>query len=727
MANRTEKLKIQFEIDGDNRVKVSFNDVAKGADAAGDAMDKAGESAGRFAGLTDKLTNAAKIGGAVIGSVLAAGMTLYVRNTMEAERVGAQLEARLKDLGPLAAANKEQIGGLAEQLMALSTFDDEGITEAATALLAFTNIKPELFGRALETALDVATAKSIDLTAASEALGKALNSPLRAGRALRDLGIELTDQQNDLIKAFVKTGDIAGAQTIVLDELSQRYGTAAEAARDTLGGALKALTIAFDNVLEGDSGDAGVRGTRAAIESLIATLNDPSVKDGVESIVNGLVRITNAAIQTASQLGNAGSAIAEFFAKNEDKSLQSLMNKRTQVETELFGKERAVRDGWGSMFGGGTLRTVDAAKQELAELDRLIKRQTDAKNAADKAADDASRRFDPRYEQAALNFNPNGRRTPVLEDDEKKTKASTAASKEAREAKEAQRRAEAALADEIAKTNRLIDDQVDQYERQRDEVLRGREATEALIQQYEFELAVIGLRNKEYERAIALRQADANATDDQRQRLAELSDALFDSRERQQGMDSIIDGAKEVASAVLSGTEDIGNAIDNMRRRAADFLADKAIEMLFSWIGGRMGGSGPTFATADTGFKFQSGGGGGGGGGGGWLSTLGSLFGGFFGGGRATGGDVRAGQMVRVNEVRPEVYEFGDEAYLMAGGRHGRVVPNPQIAAGGGGGGGPTSVLAVFGQDQLEAAMEKYIKSSKGEKTLVTTFKKAGG
>ncbi len=725
MANRTEKLKIQFEVDGDNRVKVTFNDVAKGAENAGHAIDLAGESAGRFAGLTDKLTNAAKIGGAVIGSVLAAGMTLYVRNTIEAERVGAQLEARLKDLGPLAAANKEQIGGLAEQLMALSTFDDEGITEAATALLAFTNIKPELFGRALETALDVATAKSIDLAAASEALGKALNNPLRAGRALRDLGIELTDQQNDLIKAFIKTGDIAGAQTIVLDELSQRYGTAAEAARDTLGGALKALTIAFDNVLEGDSGNAGVRGTRAAIESLIVTLNDPSVKDGVESIVNGLVRITNAAIQTASQLGNAGSAIAEFFSKNEDKSLQALMNKRTQVETELFGKERAVRDGWGSMFGGGTLRTVDAAKQELADLDRLIKRQTDAKAAAARAADDSSRRFDPRYEQAALNFNPNGRRTPVLTDDEKKTKASTAASKENREAKEAQRRAEAGLADDIAKTNRLIDEQVDQYERQRDEVLRGREATEALIQQYEFELSVVGLRNKEYERAIALRQADANATDDQRQRLAELSDALFDSRERQQGMDSIIDGAKEVASAVLSGTEDIGNAIDNMRRRAADFLADKAIEMLFSWIGGRMGGGGPTFATADTGFKFQSGGGGGAGG---WLSTLGSLFGGIFGGGRATGGDVRAGQMVRVNEVRPEVYEFGDDAYLMAGGRHGRVVPNPQItAASGGGDGGPTSVFAVFGEDQLEAAFERYIKSSKGERTLVTTFKKAGG
>lgn len=112
---------------------------------------------------------------------------------------------------------------------------------------------------------------------------------------------------------LTETGRTGEAQGILLGELEKRYKGTAAAARDTLGGALTALKNSFDNLLEGDSGDAGVRGARDAIESFNDTLNDPGVKRGVNDLVGGLATIASAAAKAISLFGELNQKQMETF------------------------------------------------------------------------------------------------------------------------------------------------------------------------------------------------------------------------------------------------------------------------------------------------------------------------------------------------------------------------------------------------------------------------------
>ena len=50
-----------------------------------------------------------------------------------------------------------------------------------------------------------------DVKTSAIQLGKALNDPIAGVASLRRVGVQLTDQQTDLIKTLVESGDVAGA------------------------------------------------------------------------------------------------------------------------------------------------------------------------------------------------------------------------------------------------------------------------------------------------------------------------------------------------------------------------------------------------------------------------------------------------------------------------------------------------------------------------------------
>jgi hypothetical protein len=60
-------------------------------------------------------------------------------------------------------------------------------------------------------------------------LGKALQDPIAGVSSLRKVGVQLSDQQEAMIKKFVEAGDAASAQNIILNELETQVGGAAEA------------------------------------------------------------------------------------------------------------------------------------------------------------------------------------------------------------------------------------------------------------------------------------------------------------------------------------------------------------------------------------------------------------------------------------------------------------------------------------------------------------------
>lgn len=143
----------------------------------------------------------------------------------------AQVEQGLITTGHAAGFAKEELFKMASDLQGKTLFDDDEILKSATAqLLTFTNIAGEQFAQAQVAALNLATRLDGDLKNSSIMLGKALNDPIQGLLAMRRVGISFTDSQTDMIKALAASGDLMGAQNLILAELERQYGGSAEAA-----------------------------------------------------------------------------------------------------------------------------------------------------------------------------------------------------------------------------------------------------------------------------------------------------------------------------------------------------------------------------------------------------------------------------------------------------------------------------------------------------------------
>lgn len=356
-----------------------------GLDKAGRALDSKSRAWEKQLNKMGKAFGASLAAGA---GLAAAGIGIYIKNTMEAEKVQAQLAARIKDTGAAAGRTLEQLNAQADSLQGLTIFDDEAIGEAQAALLTFTQVTGETFDRTIEAATDLATVMGTDVADAAKVLGKALSDPEKGLGALRKAGVVLTEDQVKLVKQLQDTGRIAEAQGVILTALAGKMGTAAEASRDTLGGALQALQNSFENLLEGDANDNGMRGARDAVEEFNNQLNDPNLKAGVDDIVEGIFKIGSVAANTISGLHALGVQIGDLFKSNEDKQTISLLQRQEDIEKRLkrlrhgeqeTGVDRALLAA--SMVGLGP--GVAELEGELAGVKGILKqRQELARMAA---------------------------------------------------------------------------------------------------------------------------------------------------------------------------------------------------------------------------------------------------------------------------------------------------------------------------------------------------------
>jgi hypothetical protein len=193
------------------------------------------------AGLVAATAGAIAFGKGIYGSVQAA---------QDAEVVQAQLNAVLESTGGIAGVSADQINDLATSLSEMTMFDDEAIVSAESLLLTFTNIGKGVFRPATEAVLDMSQALGQDLQSSSIMLGKALQDPIQGITALRRVGVNFTDSQEDMIKALVNTGQLEEAQKLILRELQTEFGGSAEAAGKTFAGQLAILKTKLGNVQE---------------------------------------------------------------------------------------------------------------------------------------------------------------------------------------------------------------------------------------------------------------------------------------------------------------------------------------------------------------------------------------------------------------------------------------------------------------------------------------------
>lgn len=209
--------------------KINLDDTGK---KAGDGFASGFRSSvGKMVGGLGGLFAAVKIGDFFGG---------FVQGARDARAVGNVTSQIIASTGSAANVTAEQVTALAESMSLKNGIDDEIIQKGANLLLTFKNVRNEageganIFDRATQAAADLSAAGFGSVESASTMLGKALNDPLKGISALGRAGVTFTEQQKEQIKILAESGDMLGAQRIILDEVAGQVGGAAEAAADPI-------------------------------------------------------------------------------------------------------------------------------------------------------------------------------------------------------------------------------------------------------------------------------------------------------------------------------------------------------------------------------------------------------------------------------------------------------------------------------------------------------------
>ena len=161
---------------------------------------------------------------------MGAASVVAFRNLNEAMK---QVEAGIASTGGAAGYTSEQLKDMADDMGRLTATLNQDILQNVTAqLLTFTNITGKAFEEAQLAALNLSARMGTDLRSSAMMVGRALNDPIQGLTALSRAGVQFTNDQREAVKALIETGDAAGAQAIILQELETQFGGSAEAAGD---------------------------------------------------------------------------------------------------------------------------------------------------------------------------------------------------------------------------------------------------------------------------------------------------------------------------------------------------------------------------------------------------------------------------------------------------------------------------------------------------------------
>lgn len=244
------------------RFQGDASSVETAANQAGNAVDSVGSkvksSGGGFSALQTIATGAFHaIGEAAVniaGSALSKLGDYVAGSIKEAadwNKVAAQTVAVVKSTGMAAGFTAKQLGNMASDMSAASgksIFSDDAILGSENILATFTEIKGTSFTGATQAVLDISQAMGTDLQSSAVQVGKALNDPIAGISALSRVGVTFSDDQKAMIKTMVETGDVAGAQQVILNELGKEFGGSAAAAVNTFAGQQIVLAEQFKNV-----------------------------------------------------------------------------------------------------------------------------------------------------------------------------------------------------------------------------------------------------------------------------------------------------------------------------------------------------------------------------------------------------------------------------------------------------------------------------------------------
>lgn len=298
----------------------------------------------------------------------------FIRETEESQAALAQLNIAFQNSGESSRRSKQDLLDFSAATQKITAFSDEAVTKAQTALLRFGRVTGETFNRARKDILDVAAAMGVDLETAALGVGRALEAPSTGLRQLRALGVIFSESQQKLIQNLEDTGQIAKADTIILDALEARFQGAAKEAGQTLGGALERLKNSFNDLFElsEKSGSQAVDG----INQLTVALSDPKLKAGVDFIVGELGSWAAAFLHDV-QLSVEGLKFIASFATHEtptrlDEAFSRQSNLGASLNKALEEQASAKRGGDAVLERQATAR-IENIRKQMEEVQQQIK------------------------------------------------------------------------------------------------------------------------------------------------------------------------------------------------------------------------------------------------------------------------------------------------------------------------------------------------------------------
>jgi hypothetical protein len=299
------------------------------------------ETANKVTSLGDTLKGTfAGAFAADLASKALGGLTSVITDTVhalaEADRISGQTAAVIKSTGGAAGVSAAQIEALADQLERKTGIEAESIQKGQNLLLTFTNIKDaagannDIFTQTTKIMADLATAMGGDASGAAIQLGKALNDPTQGIAALTRVGVTFTDSQKEQIKALQASGDLMGAQRIVLAELRKEFGGSAEAAGKTFAGALDRVVNALGSIPEamltpavpaftaalGKAADAAYAVSDAITNGNIVGLVNDAFGPGTKALIIGMAAaLTSSLVPSIGTVSAAATRMAATYTR----------------------------------------------------------------------------------------------------------------------------------------------------------------------------------------------------------------------------------------------------------------------------------------------------------------------------------------------------------------------------------------------------------------------------
>lgn len=641
-------LGIQVRTDGADKAERELNQLEKQAKETSRAANTLG-----------------KIWGTAIGALSVTAITQVTRGLVQQadqwSKLRAQLALSLNDTRGMAAA-QAKLFDISQRTGTDLSATVELYSKLSQASGALASNQSELL-RTTELVSKALTISGAD-AASTAAVIRQFSQALAAGALRGDEFVSVMEGAPRVAKAIAdglnvpigKLRELASEGKLTADRVTEALLRSGESIDKefarmpaTVGRAMQQVENSILQLIgKTDEAAGSSRALAGAISDVADVLNDPKTVQAFQDTASGMAKITAETLKATASLAGYVRQYKEwlsdrgFLPTDENSSREQLVARRDRIQGVL-GRVEEGR----TFFGQDTARGL---RSQLNTIDVQLNGNQQAQRYLNLPNYLQESPFSVVPAMARANATSGAVSPASASPDPGKPKARAAAVRELSAAEKAYQ--------DVLETNALIDEQAAEasrnlfYDRQRASDQAAEDArqratyNQSFLADLQFEFNLMRMSATEREKAIALRQLEAGATDEQRRAAAGLAEEIERTREQTMAMDTLRGTLSDTFADYITGAKSAKEAtrdfFSSLLEQAARALTDQAVQALFGSFGTASGG-----AT-----------------GGGWAAVIGALF----GGGRAVGGPVSGNKLYEVGENgRPELFQQGGRTYLIPG------------------------------------------------------------